>query len=391
MLPGTAFVLRRGLPQTQQTAQPGVPGNSGLDQILPDKLLLKDFRPKSIYRIPVTKIPKAKYPVIDMHYHAGARTPEQLDEVVKVMDRAGVERTIAFAGTGERFDQAYKIYSRYPDRFDIWCGFDLSGHDQPGFGPAAVKELERCHTMGARGVGEIVDKGRGFGTFVGTEPASWRQAETGGASSGRATAPGPHADDPRMDPLFDKCAQLGMPVNIHVSDPIWGYQPQNRFNDGLMNGFRWRLDDKPGLMGHDELVNSLEHAAKRHPKTVFIACHFANLDYDLGRLGQMLERNPNLYVDISARFNETAPIPRFAAQFYKKYADRVCYGTDMGYSEQMFSMTFRILESTDEHFYESYSYHWPQHGFGLPDDVLKKVYRENALLAYRQAKNNGRL
>jgi predicted TIM-barrel fold metal-dependent hydrolase len=171
--------------------------------------------------------------------------------------------------------------------------------------------------------------------------------------------------------------------------------PQDKHNDGLMNEFSWRLDNKPGIMGHDDLVKSLAAAAKRHPKTVFIACHLANLDYDLARLSQMLDGNPNLYVDISARFAETAAIPRFAAQFIRKYASRVTYGTDMPYTQQIFSTTFRIMESLDEHFYEqdlffNFNYHWPMHGFGLPDDVLKKVYGDTALSAFRQARSNAK-
>ena len=193
-----------------------------------------------------------------------------------------------------------------------------------------------------------------------------------------------------MDALWEKCAALGMPVNLHMSDPYWSYLPQDRHNDGLMNGFSWRLDDKPDIMGHDGLIQTLERTARRHPKTVFIACHFANLDYDLTRLGGMFDRNPNLYADISARFAETAPIPRFAAAFYQKYAHRLCYGTDMPYGERMFSTTFRVLESRDEHFYEqdlyfNFDYHWPMHGLGLPDPVLKRVYRDTALAAFAQA------
>jgi len=206
---------------------------------------------------------------------------------------------------------------------------------------------------------------------------------------------GLHPDDARMDPVWQKCADLGMPVNLHMSDPYWSYLSQDKYNDGLMNGFSWRLDDKPGIMGHNELVESLERTVKRHSRTVFIACHLANLDYDLTRLGQMLDRNLNLYVDVSARFAETAPIPRFASQFFKKYGHRVCYGTDMPYTQPMFSTTFRILQSLDEHFYAqdvyfNFNYHWPLHGFGLPDDVLKKMYRETALAAFNQARKNAR-
>jgi len=155
-----------------------------------------------------------------------------------------------------------------------------------------------------------------------------------------------------MDILWDKCAQLGMPANLHMSDPIWSYQPMDKTNDGLMNGYTWTIRPAPGLLLHNELIEVMDRAVGKHPKMIFIACHLANLDYDLTRLGQMFDRHPNLYADISARFAETAPIPRFVSQFFHKYPDRVLYGTDMAYNQRMFSTTFRILESNDEHFYE---------------------------------------
>jgi predicted TIM-barrel fold metal-dependent hydrolase len=129
---------------------------------------------------------------------------------------------------------------------------------------------------------------------------------------------------------------------------------------------------------------------RKHPRTIFIACHLANLDYDLTRLGQMFDRNPNLYGDIAARFAELAPIPRFVNQFFQKYSDRILYGTDNAYSQSMFSATFRLLETSDEHFYDNAfrSYHWPLYGAGLPDDVLKKLYRDNAVAVFRRARSN---
>jgi predicted TIM-barrel fold metal-dependent hydrolase len=128
------------------------------------------------------------------------------------------------------------------------------------------------------------------------------------------------------------------------------------------------------------MVEIFDRTLGRHRATTFIACHFMNLDYDLTHLGEMFDRNPNLYADISARYAETAPIPRFASKFYEKYADRLVYGTDMGYDKSMYRVTFRILESPDEHFYEfdQFGYHWALNGFGLSNDVLKNVYNTNA-------------
>ena len=121
----------------------------------PETILLKDYRPESIYKIPVTHIPKAKYPIIDMHSHPYAKSAREIDDWVRNMDEVGVEKTIILTmATGGEFDEIFRKYSKYPERFEMWCGFDFTGYNKPGFGAAAVKELERCHQGGARGVGE---------------------------------------------------------------------------------------------------------------------------------------------------------------------------------------------------------------------------------------------
>jgi hypothetical protein len=346
----------------------------GLEEASPEKILLKDYRPKSLYKIPITEVPKAKFPIIDMHSHAYAKTSEEIAEWVRNMDEVGIEKTIVLTdATGQAFDDIRRKYAAYPDRFEPWCGFDYMGFDQPGFGPQAIRALEKCHQAGAPGVGELHDKGKGL-------------------ISSTVKAFGMHPDDTRMDSLFERCGQLGMPVNIHVADPIWMYEAMDNKNDGLMNAFHWRLDNQPGIVGHSGMIDILERTVKKHSSTTFIACHFANLDYDLSRLGQILDRQLNLYADISARYAETAPIPRFVSQFYAKYADRLLYGTDMGFDESMYRVTFRILETLDEHFYESdmFGYHWSLNGFGLPDEILQKLYRTNAekILSSRGTREN---
>jgi len=331
---------------------------------LPDRLLLKQFKPESIYNVSVTHIEKARYPAIDLHSHPYAQSPEEVNQWIKIMDEKGIDKTVIMTySTGARFDSIFEVYNKYPDRFIVYCGFDYTGYDKPGFGPAAVKELVRCVKKGAKGVGELGDKGKGL--FYCKPTQAW----------------GMHIDDPRMDPLFEKCAELGIPVSVHVADPKWMYEKMDSTNDGLMNAYKWRLDNQPDILGHAEMVQTLENAVKKHPNTQFIACHLANCSYDLDKIGVLLDQYPNLYADIGARFGEIAPTPRKTRQFFIDYQNQIVYGTDMGFRERMYETTFRILETYDEHFYAHHlsSYHWPLYGLGLPEEVLEKVYRLNGL------------
>ena len=335
----------------------------------PDSLLLKNYRPKSIYKIPVTKIEKAKFPVIDMHSHEYGTSKEDIKNWVFLMDHFGIEKTVILsAATGAAFDSLYKIYSAYGNRFEIWCGFDYTGYNEPGWSERAVKELERCFKMGAKGVGELGDKGYGE---VYSKPVP---------------ATGMHLDDARLKPLFKKCGELKLPVNVHVAEPMWMYETMDSTNDGLMNAYKWKIDKSvPKLLDHAALIQTLENIVQQNSATTFIACHLANCEYNLSILAKLLDKYKNLYADIAARYAETAPIPRYMNAFCTKYQNRLLYGTDMGFDQKMYEITFRILQTNDEHFYANdlMGYHWPLHGVGLSDAVLKKMYKANAMKILR--------
>jgi len=324
---------------------------------LQDTLLHKDFRPVSITKTTDTPHLKAKYPAIDMHMHA----PRQGDlnvaaaEIVKNMDECGVQKTILFSGTGEAFDKVAAAFGKYSDRIELWCGFDFSG-SIPG---DTIKELERCVKLGAKGVGEISDKGSGL----------------------RGASPTMHIDDPRMDPILEKLADLDLPINVHMGDPRWMYEPMDAHNDLLFEALYFRLDNKPDIYNLDQMVGTLDGALKKHPRVRFVACHYLNQTYNLENLGRMLDKYPNLWSDVSQREAYVATIPRFAKQFMEKYADRLVYGTDQGYSLPMYRNTFHIWQTADEHFYawDVSNTMWPLSGVDLSDATLKKFYHDNAM------------
>jgi len=329
-----------------------------------DDLKLKEFRPVSIYKTPTSNISKAKYPVVDFHSHDDNKTDADIDRWVKTMDKVGIAKSIILTyTTGKSFDSIVDKYSRYKNRFEIWCGFDYTGNDQPNWSQRAIAELERCYKKGARGVGELGDKGLGE------------------LYSRPTPGYGIHIDDPRMKPLIKRCGELHMPISIHVAEDAWMYLPSDSTNDGLMNAATWKVNmNKPGILNHDQLVATLEHAVRDNPNTTFVACHLANCCSNLSMLSALFDKYPNLYADIAARYGEISPVPRFTKSFIEKYADRIVYGTDMGASENMYLITFRILESADEHFYErdQFNYHWPLYGLDLSDQALKKLYGDNA-------------
>ncbi|MBR1564743.1 MAG: amidohydrolase family protein [Paludibacteraceae bacterium] len=329
-----------------------------------DKVLLSDFRPQNVNNIPATKVEKAKFPIIDMHSHDYASNDAEIQAWIKVMDQVGVRHTAVMhcAWIGRPFEEVAAAYAPYKDRFRLWCCFDYTNIDTPEGLAASLKTLERYHEMGAVGIGELGDKG--FGDLYA------RPVEGMGI----------HIDDPRVKPLLEKCAELKMPVSIHIGEPIWMYLPMDETNDGLPNGAVWHVDTTDvNCLGYDGLIRTFENAVRENPKTLFIACHYLNMNHDYVRLGAMLDKYPNMYVDIAARVAEAAQTPRATREFILKYQDRIIFGTDNGMSADMYQNIFRVLETNDEHFYiPEYNYHWYLSGFNLPDEVLQKIYYKNA-------------
>lgn len=353
IIPGLFLILTACADQAEPEQESG--------SVLPDQLLLKNYKPESIYNIPETEVNAARFQVYDMHTHDYAKNKEGLGDWVKTLETVGIEKVMILSYKhGPEYDSLAELYSGYPDRFDVWCGIDYSQYNSSDFTEKAIAELVRCHASGAVGVGELGDKG-------------W------GLYYSKPSAEGMHPDDPRMDPIWEKCAELGMPVNIHIADPKWMYEKMDSTNDGMMNAYKWRLDNREGIKTHEEMINILERTVQKHSNTTFIACHLANCSYDLGKVAGLLDLYPNLYLDFSARFSEICAIPRAAKAFMIKYQDRLLYGTDMGRSETMYKTTFRLLETSDEHIYSDlFSYHWPLSALDLPAEVLEKLYNSNA-------------
>ena len=331
-----------------------------------DDVLLKNHAPKSSLVVEETFVPRARYPVIDVHLHhypgrSERMSPEEaLADWVETQEEVGIETSVILTGaTGDEFDRLVEMYLEpYPDRFQLYCGIETTGIAEPSYPERAASELERCYEKGARGVGEISDKGYGI----------TRDPEL--APNERL-----HHDDPRLEPVWEKCAELDLPVNVHIADHPSAWTPPNVYQERSPIFQQYNQYGEDGLP-YEKLLAILPRLLEKHPETTFIACHFANQGNDLGRLGKTLDQHPNLYLDISARDYEVGRQPRAAAAFLEKYPDRVLFGTDMGMKKTMYQSWWRLLESADEHMKGRAG--WRYYGLALSDSVLEALYRSNA-------------
>jgi predicted TIM-barrel fold metal-dependent hydrolase len=325
-----------------------------------DSILVKDYAPKSSIVARESFIAKAHSPVIDVHAHVNANTPAEVQAWVRTMDEVGVETTIILTGaTGAKFDRLVELYLKpYPTRFQLYCGLDTAHFDQPDYAQRAVDELVRCYRKGARGVGELTDKGYGFG---------------GDPSMPRAKRL--HPDDARLDPFWKKCAELKLPANVHIADHPSCWKPLDVYQERTPDYQHFNLYRKD-VPSYEELIAFRDRTLAKNPNTRFIACHLGNQGHDLSALSKELDTYPNLYLDISARDYEVGRTPRAAAKFLAAYRSRVLFGTDMGREKSMYQAWWRLFESADE--FMPGRMWWRYYGLELPAPVLAGLYSENA-------------
>lgn len=331
-------------------------------------LLLRDFDPKSMLHAQEHLIQRAKYPVFDVHQHVNdaMHIEEHVPpaELVARMDKLNIKSIVILTGMwGDKLQHVLdEMVKPYPGRFLVFTQIDWSKIDDPNFSQEMVQQVDEGVRRGARGLKVLKDLGLGVRD-----------------KSGKLIT----VDDPRLDPVWEECGRLGIPVFIHVTDPEAFFHPTDGHNERyeeLTEHPDWSFYG-PQFPSKQAILDARNRVFGRHPHTTFVALHMGNWPENLDYVGGVLDRYPNTYVEFGAREAELGRQPRRAREFFLKYQDRIMFGTDVGPDEGMYQNYFRWLETDDEYF----DYwgapgqgRWKIYGMALPDPVLEKVYHLNA-------------
>jgi len=327
-------------------------------------LTIEEYQPRSTLVVEEHPVPRAKFPVIDVHSHHRSNTSkEQLAEILKEMDELNLRFLVNLSGSyGSRLHEAVDTFvGNYPKRFAVFANLNFDGIGTPGWGEKAAKQLEEDVKYGAIGLKFF----KNFGMTV--------------MDDGGKRVP---VDDPALEPVWQTCARLKIPVLIHVAEPAEFFKPHDRFNERWLelkiHPNRARPPDK--FPPFEQLMAERDHMIASHPDVNYIVAHFGWHGNDLGRLGGLMDKYPNFYTETGAILAELGRQPFTARKFFIKYQDRILFGKD-SYKASEFPYYWRVFETRDEYFdyYRNYHAHWKLYGLDLPDDVLKKVYYKNAL------------
>jgi predicted TIM-barrel fold metal-dependent hydrolase len=348
-----------------------------------DDLRLGEFLPRQQLRVPEHRIARPRFPVIDAHNHLGlpfggdwaARTASELE---RAMDASGVSAIVDLdGGWGDALRlEIGRWQAGLPGRVAVFAGLDYAAWARDDrFGEMEATRLRDGVAAGARGL------------------KVWKHLGLRARDPRGRLVP---VDDRRLDPLWAAAGELGVPVVIHVADPIAFFERLDAANERweeLRANPDWHFwptrprnePDAPGFPPFDEVIDGLEAVVVRHPGTTFIGAHVGCAAEDLARVGTILDRAPNFHVDLAARIAELGRQPYTARSFILRWSDRVLFGTDAPPDAAAWAVHYRFLETADESFpYDAdegappSQGRWRIHGLDLPDAVLRAVYHDNA-------------
>lgn len=324
---------------------------------------IEEYQPKSTLVTPEHKPQRARYPFVDIHSHHWSPTPEYVDKLVKEMDTINLRVLVNLSGgTGESLKKTLAVMKgRYPNRFVVFANLSYDDLNTPGYGKRAAARLEQDVKNGAQGLKTFKNYGMDLKYANGERV---------------------HVDDPEFDPVWEKCAELKIPVLIHIAEPPAFFDPWDYHNERWeeLREFPQRARPSSKYPSFETLVAERDRMFAKHSRTNFIAAHLAFHGNDLARLEKLFDSHANVYVDIAAVLAELGRQPYSAHDFLVKYQDRVLMGKDI-YDVNEYKWYFRALETRDEYFeyYRKRHAFWRIYGFQVPDEVLKKIYYENAM------------
>ncbi len=325
-------------------------------------LNLSDFKPRSMLRVPEHLLDRPKFAAIDFHNHVDGMDPA---DVLRVMDACGIEHlvNITMKPGADGIESLTRLRYASPKRFSTIAWMDWRDLGEDGFFDRSLRRLEQCVAAGAIGMKIWKDLGL-------------RLRDRDGSLL--------RIDDPRLDPLFARAAELGVFIMFHTADPAAFFLPTDAANERFEE-----LSAHPdwsfygSSFSKEDLLEQRNCVFAQHPKTQFICAHMGEQPEDLAAVATTLERYPNVQLDMSARVAELGRQPFTARRFFLRFADRILFGADLLPEEAMYRAHYRFFETEDEFFeYPSHASRqgrWQIYGLALPDEILERIYRKNAL------------
>jgi len=335
---------------------------------------IEEYSPKSSLVVAENPRDRAKFPFVDVHSHQWKMPVMDFTNLVAEMDSLNMGYMINLSGSGfatfagnqdlmdlsltESLENIKK--QGVSNRFGVFVNVDFNKIDDADFGTNNVEIIKDAVKQGVIGLKVYKNLGLNLKDDSGSRVK---------------------VDDERLNPIWQICGELNIPVLIHSGEPSPFFDPIDKHNERWLHARQKPASFRPAseYPSFDVVMQEQYNMFKNNPNTTFINAHLGWYGNDLDKMSAQLDELSNVYTEIGAVIAELGRQPIRARRFFVEHQDRVLFGKDT-YKKSEFNVYFRILETSDEYFdyYRKRHAHWKMYGLNLPDSILKKLYYKNA-------------
>jgi predicted TIM-barrel fold metal-dependent hydrolase len=312
---------------------------------------------------------------VDVHVHVFKTDPafqSMLEKLnLKLINILVMDDTLPYRKELQpQLDDAWRLVRSSKGHVTLCTTFDPYKFNDPTFSKEAIQQIERDFKDGAIAVK--------IWKNIGMEIKD---------ASGRYIMP----DDPKFAPVYASIQKHGKTLMSHVAepnvawgppdptDPSWPYYKENP---------QWLVGDKPGFPTKNSILDARDHILQQNPKLRMVGVHLGSMEKDLDGIASRFDRYPSFAIDTAARMEYLMLMPSDKVrEFLIKYQDRVLYGTDSDLIadanvdeavkswEEVYARDWRYFATG-----ETFELNGKKvQGLKLPEPVLRRIYRANAL------------
>jgi predicted TIM-barrel fold metal-dependent hydrolase len=197
-------------------------------------------------------------------------------------------------------------------------------------------------------------------------------------------------DDRALLPVYEAIQKAGKTLICHLAEPDGAWLPLDAGNTEsryLRDHPEWHMYGHPEAPSKNTILAARDRVISRFPKLRVIGCHLGSNEEDLDRLANRLDTLPNFVVDVASRVRYLiAGDHERVRQFVLKYQDRLLYATDFSLNSKDDELAGQSLKATHDSEWKFFATSdsvtgrkGPVAGLALPEPVVRKIFRENAV------------
>lgn len=323
-------------------------------------------------------------PFIDAHVHLNHPSTALIDAAVEYgAYYLSINTDIPFFPNLEAQENNIHHLNEWHPRAYFITSFDMSHWGEPDWSDGVLDQIKNGLANGAKGV--KIWKNLGMDANLRSPDGQMLMI-----------------DHEAFDPVFQYLQDNDIVLIGHQGEPRNCWLP---LEEMTMNSDRnyfaehpeYHMALHPEYPSYQEQMDARDRMLAKFPKIKYVGLHLFSLEWNLDEVSKRLHLYPNTMTDMAERIChvqfQTMQDREKVRSFFIEHQDRIIYGTDVidDGSKSPEEITSKIKNLW--HFHWAYfasdqtmsapEFEGSFRGLGLPEEILKKIFFENAAKTYR--------